>query len=67
MTDEVEERRMKKFMDDQVREIEIQKWLEGERRGCDPGQEFVSNWIAEHAREFRDRWREKEDDEEIGD
>ena len=43
-------------MADQIKEIEVQKWLEGERRGCDPGEEFVTKWIAEHAAEFRIRW-----------
>lgn len=55
MTDE-EYQIMKKFMADQIKEIEVQKWLEGERRGCDPGEEFVTQWIAEHAAEFRKRW-----------
>jgi hypothetical protein len=43
----------KEFLRKQIAEIELQKWLEGERIGRDPGEEFVRRWIKEHAEEFR--------------
>lgn len=43
----------KEFMQKQIAEIELQKWLEGERIGRDPGEEFVRKWIEEHAEEYR--------------
>ena len=39
MTDEEH----KEFMDAQIKKIEVDKWLEGERIGRDPGDEYVKN------------------------
>ena len=44
----------KEFMKKQIEEIEREKWLEGERIGRDPGEEFVREWIKKHAEEFRE-------------
>jgi hypothetical protein len=44
----------KEFMQKQIAEIEREKWLEGERIGRDPGEEFVREWIKKHAEEFRE-------------
>ena len=46
----------KEFMSAQTDAIEVAKWLLGEKRGRDPGQEFVMQWIKEHGQEFRDNW-----------
>lgn len=42
------------FMQKQIDQINLDKWLEGERIGRDPGQEFVRKWIAESAAKFRE-------------
>lgn len=36
--------------------IEVSKWFEGERRGCDPGDLYVLEWINKHAESFRQKW-----------
>ena len=43
------------FMKLQIEEIEREKWLQGERQGSDPGNEFVRQWILKHAKEFREK------------
>jgi hypothetical protein len=45
-----------KFMKLECNVINYWKWLEGERIGRDPGQEFVMNWIRTSAAEFRLGW-----------
>lgn len=46
----------KEFLEAQKEAIEVAKWYLGEKIGRDPGQEFVQQWINEHAKEFRDNW-----------
>lgn len=41
------------FMEAQKKAIELYKWQEGERRGCDPGQEAIQEWITKYAKKFR--------------
>lgn len=50
----------KEFMDAQIKKIEVDKWLEGERIGRDPGEEYVKKWIREEAAKFRKKWIEEE-------
>ena len=50
----------KEFMDAQIKKIEVDKWLEGERIGRDPGDEYVKKWIRERAAKFRKEWSEEE-------
>lgn len=50
----------KEFMDAQIKKIEVDKWLEGERIGRDPGEEYVKKWIREEAANFRKKWIEEE-------
>lgn len=50
----------KEFMDAQIKKIEVDKWLEGERIGRDPGEEYVKKWIRERAAKFRKEWIEEE-------
>jgi hypothetical protein len=45
----------KEFMQMQIEEIEREKWLQGERQGSDPGNDFVRQWILNHAKEFREK------------
>lgn len=58
MSDE-EYEKLKQYMADQIKEIEIHKWLESEKANRDLGEEAVKDWIKKHAAEFRERW-EKE-------
>lgn len=58
MSDE-EYEKLKQFMADQIKEIEIHKWLESEKAHRDLGEEAVKDWIEKHAAEFRECW-EKE-------
>lgn len=51
---------LKKFLNEQVKEMEKAKWLEGIKLGRDPGQEFIHKWIKENARRFRKGFVEKD-------
>lgn len=51
-----DENEMKSFMDDQIHEIEIHKWIESEKANRDLGNEAVKDWIKKHAKEFREYW-----------
>jgi len=46
------------FVKAEVEAIEIAKWLAGEQLKDDPGDEFVSQWIQKHAKEFKQKWKE---------
>lgn len=50
---------MKKFMSDQIKEVEIHKWIESEKANRDLGEEAVKDWIIKHAEEFRKKWEEE--------
>ena len=58
MSDE-EYEKLKQYMADQIKEIELYKWLESEKANRDLGEEAAKDWIEKHAAEFRERW-EKE-------
>lgn len=57
---EMTDKEHKEFMDAQIKKIEVDKWLEGERIGRDPGEEYVKKWIREEAAKFRKKWIEEE-------
>ena len=42
------------FMQDQCREICTHKWIESQKAGCDLGSQAVKDWIAKHAKAFRE-------------
>ena len=42
-----------KFLEKQRKKIDEDKWREGERICCDPGQAYVSDWIKKNAKKFR--------------
>lgn len=44
------------FLKAQIRFLEEEKWYEGERRHCDPGQEFILEQIKKISETFRRRW-----------
>ena len=46
----------KKFMLEQIHEIEIYKWLRSEQENKDIGDIAVIEWIEEHAANFRKEW-----------
>jgi len=46
----------KQFMQDQIHEIEVHKWLISEKAGKDLGQDAVRNWIEANANDFRVKW-----------
>ena len=47
---------MNDFMQAQKKRIELEKWLEGCRINCDPGMEFIIEWIKNNAADFRETW-----------
>lgn len=49
------------YMHDQIKSIEVDKWCEGERIGCDPGQKYVMDWIKNNSVNFRKEWESKND------
>lgn len=61
MTDE-EYNNMKQYMSDQIKEMEIHKWIESERANRDLGEEALRDWIKNHAEEFRKKWEEEHKD-----
>jgi hypothetical protein len=62
---EEESKRMKKFMEDQVKEMEIHKWIESEKANQDLGEEALKDWIKKHAEEYRKKWEKEHNDENI--
>jgi len=48
----------KKINEEQIRQMNIHKWLESEKSGRDLGEDAVLDWIEKHARNFRE-WAEK--------
>ena len=45
--------RFKSFLEKQKIEMEKFKWDLGVKKGCDPGQEAVHEWIQKYAKKFR--------------
>ena len=41
------------FMDAQRQAIDLYKWNEGIKKGCDPGQEAIKEWIEKYSQKFR--------------
>ena len=48
-------------MHDQIHQIELDKWFEGERIGRDPGQTYVREWIKQNSLSFRKQWESSHD------
>jgi hypothetical protein len=44
------------FIQDQIKEIELQKWLASERAGQDLGNEFCIYWCDHFAKDFKIKW-----------
>ena len=45
------------FMEVQIHKIQVDKWTQGERQCCDPGDTFIMDWIYCNASTFRDSWQ----------
>lgn len=45
-----------KFLQVEIHKIDEDKWYEGERKCCDPGQEFIFDWIRKNAANWRKEW-----------
>lgn len=52
-------------MEDQVKEMEIHKWIESEKANQDLGEEALKDWIKKHAEEYRKKWEKEYKDENI--
>lgn len=46
----------KRFIMIEINDIEVDKWLDGCNNKCDPGDEYVNNWIKKNAEIFRKHW-----------
>ena len=44
------------YMQAQIHEIEVFKWIESEKVGRDLGQEAITSWIKTYAGAFRESW-----------
>jgi hypothetical protein len=51
-----EDNRFDEFLLVEIKRIEIDKWIEGEKIHDDPGPRYVERWISEYAQEFRLQW-----------
>jgi hypothetical protein len=49
----------KTFMDAQIKEIEVHKWIESEKAGRDLGNECCFDWIINHSAAFYKYYKEK--------
>ena len=47
---------MLEFMSTQVTWIQVARWYEGEKLGCDPGPNFDRQWVKENGASFRKWW-----------
>ncbi len=54
--------RLKEYMDAQIREINLYKWICSEKAGYDLGDWAVLEWIDRYAKTFREWWDLNEKD-----
>ena len=47
------------FMQSQIHEIEISKWLASEKAGHDLGNDYVMEWIKLYSKEYREQWNKE--------
>lgn len=47
------------YMLAQTQALEVAKWIEGERIGCDPGIQFCLSWIKKNGQKFREEYENK--------
>jgi hypothetical protein len=53
------EKLMKMFMEDQMKEIEKVRKMKIKELGYDPGDEFIIIWISKNSQKFRDKWNKQ--------
>lgn len=46
----------RKYMLNQIKKIDIDKWNEGVRTQDDPGLEYIIEWIRKYGQEFHILW-----------
>lgn len=51
--------RFKKFMLDEIEEMNKFKWIRSEEAARDLGQDALMDWVAKFAKEFRKDWEAK--------
>lgn len=56
VNDEILSITLDKKLKAQMSRINFDKWLEGEKLHCDPGNDFILQWIAEHGKEFHEKF-----------
>ena len=45
-----------KFLDIEIKKINVDKWIEGEKISADPGENFIHDWIKRNASNWRKEW-----------
>jgi len=45
-----------RFINAEIQKIKDDKWIEGEKRNCDPGAEYEVEWVDKNAKNFRNAW-----------
>ena len=45
-----------KFLQVEMKTIDIDKWCEGQKIKKDPGQKYVVDWVDINAKAFRENW-----------
>jgi hypothetical protein len=47
-----------KFLETEMKKIDLDKWYEGEKINKDPGQSYIVEWIKLNAANWRKEWEE---------
>lgn len=47
------------FLIDEIREMEVHKWIESEKAKRDLGEEALQDWVIKYAAKYRQEWNEK--------
>lgn len=55
----MDKKEFEKFMEEQMKEINIYKWLKKNETGEDQGNDCCFEWIIKYAKDFREKWEEK--------
>jgi len=45
-----------KFIEVERKKIEIDKWIEGQNMHCDPGEQYINDWVRRNAENWRNEW-----------
>ena len=53
----------REFLEAQIEEMKVHKWLESEKAGHDLGQACLLDWIKDHAADFRREFIQKKETE----